>query len=131
MSRCGAVVACPAWRSRALACPPQPPLTHRSIAVGGQLAIRVEVWTNASGETTQSDDFLAEPDEALALLFSEDVLVALSPLGLPSLLPEPESLAFVDDDSELADLDEESESDELLDVLADERLADPVRESLL
>jgi len=85
------------------------------------------------------DDFVAEPDELLALLFfSAGLLSALSPpLGLVSLLPEPEpepespeleSPEPEDDESELADFDEESESDELLE---EEREAEPLRESLL
>jgi len=58
------------------------------------------------------------------------LLAALSPpLGVASLLPEPESPAPDEDESEV--FDEESDSDELLPLLADDRAAEPVRESLL
>ncbi len=89
------------------------------------------MWTSPPGGTGQSEDFLADPDEALALLFSAGLLEASSPLGFASLLPELESLGLVDDDSELADFDEESESEELLELLGGDRDADPLRESLL
>ncbi len=78
---------------------------------------------------------MADPDEAL-VLFSAGLLEALSPLGLTSLLPEPESPDPddddpADDDSELEDFDEESGSEELLEPFDDDRDADPLRESLL
>lgn len=75
---------------------------------------------------------MAEPDELLAPLFSVGLLAALSPpLGLASLLPEPESPDPDEEDSELEGFDEESDSDELLPLLDDGRDAEPVRESLL
>lgn len=99
--------------------------------VGGQLGARAKVWTSRPGGAGQPEDFLADPDEALALLFSAGLLEALSLLGLASLLLEPESLVVGDDDSEPEDFDEESESEELLALLEEDRDADPLRESLL
>lgn len=78
---------------------------------------------------SQADDVEVEPDELPALLFWAGLLAAVSPpLGLASLLPEPDSLDPDDGESELAGVDEESESDELPE---DERDAEPLRESLL
>ncbi len=92
MKRCDVVVAYPGWRSRTSACSRERHHTLGFNRVGGQRGAPAKVWTSLPGGTGQSEDFLADPDEALALLFSAGLLEALSPLGFASLLPELESL---------------------------------------
>lgn len=77
------------------------------------------------------DDVAVEPDELL-LVFSAGLLAALSPpLGVASLLPEPDPLDPEEPESEPDVFVDESESAELDELLEDERDAEPLRESLL